>query len=69
MKCRKCGRKLRDVKSIERGYGPVCWGRESGASGKNKGNQEANQEECQIPGQMSFANYPGVLPEEGGAKL
>lgn len=69
MKCRKCGRKLRDVKSIERGYGPICWGRESGVLGKNKGNQEANPEECQIPGQMSFANYPGVLPEEGGAKL
>lgn len=69
MVCQKCGRKLRDVKSIERGYGPICWGRVSGVSRKNKGNQEADPEECQIPGQMSFANYPGVLPEEGGAKL
>ncbi|WP_370514520.1 DUF6011 domain-containing protein [Alteribacillus sp. YIM 98480] len=25
MKCVKCGRKLKDKRSQERGYGPVCW--------------------------------------------
>ncbi|MDQ0299666.1 hypothetical protein J2S78_002086 [Salibacterium salarium] len=25
MECAKCGRKLKDLKSIERGYGPKCW--------------------------------------------
>lgn len=25
-KCQKCGRKLTDPESIERGYGPECWG-------------------------------------------
>ena len=24
-KCQKCGRKLTDPESIERGYGPECW--------------------------------------------
>ncbi|WP_407636218.1 DUF6011 domain-containing protein [Salibacterium aidingense] len=25
MECGKCGRELKDRKSIERGYGPKCW--------------------------------------------
>lgn len=25
MECGRCNRKLRGAKSIERGYGPVCW--------------------------------------------
>lgn len=25
MECAKCGRELKDAKSRERGYGPVCW--------------------------------------------
>lgn len=23
--CGRCGRKLKDRKSVERGFGPVCW--------------------------------------------
>ena len=25
LECGRCGRKLKDSKSRERGYGPVCW--------------------------------------------
>lgn len=25
MECAKCGRELKDEKSRQRGYGPVCW--------------------------------------------
>jgi hypothetical protein len=25
MQCARCGRKLKDKKSVERGYGAVCW--------------------------------------------
>ncbi|WP_245830911.1 DUF6011 domain-containing protein [Sediminibacillus massiliensis] len=25
MECVKCGRELKDKRSIERGYGPTCW--------------------------------------------
>ncbi len=31
MICLNCGKKLKDAKSIERGYGPVCWGKVAGA--------------------------------------
>lgn len=27
-KCKRCGRKLSDPLSMERGYGPVCWEKE-----------------------------------------
>ena len=30
-KCKKCGRKLTDPKSISRGYGPECWGKICGS--------------------------------------
>jgi hypothetical protein len=25
MQCARCGRELKDKKSIDRGYGPSCW--------------------------------------------
>lgn len=27
MQCGLCGRKLKDARSRERGFGPVCWGK------------------------------------------
>lgn len=40
--CGKCGRPLKDPKSVERGFGPTCWGevsagitRTAGAKGKS----------------------------------
>lgn len=64
MICKKCGRKLKDKKSIERGYGPICYGRIIGKyPGKN--NTFPNREEEQIPGQMEFKDFPEILPENG----
>lgn len=66
MICRSCGRKLKDTKSIERGYGPVCWEKFSGTpAGKGiRALVTQGVEEMNIPGQMGFEDYPGVMPED-----
>lgn len=68
MKCKKCGRKLIDAQSIQRGYGPVCWGKVQGHSkikrmpkGK-KASAAAPLEDESIPGQMDFKDFPEVMP-------
>lgn len=35
-KCGRCNRRLKDVTSMERGFGPVCWGKVVGANERNK---------------------------------
>lgn len=60
MICIKCGKKLKDAKSIERGYGPVCWREATGVSRKAAPDPEVPED---IPGQMAFEDYPGVIPE------
>lgn len=64
MICGNCGRKLKDVKSIERGYGPVCWGKFSGTPAGKMVSVMQVVKEINIPGQMEFEDYPGVMPEE-----
>lgn len=63
MKCMKCGRQLKDAKSIERGYGPVCWGRAHGTT-KIKASPSAGGKEgdINIPGQMELVEVPGFVP-------
>lgn len=56
-KCQKCGRKLTDPESIERGYGPECWG---GIAAHYFSSQT---EEC-IPGQMTIEDFLEYLPIE-----
>lgn len=48
-KCQKCGRKLTDPESIERGYGPECWG-----SILPHYSIEQEEPEESIPGQMTI---------------
>lgn len=72
MMCEKCGRKLKDAVSIERGYGPVCWKRihraaYSVGSKKSKSEPEIS-ENMDIPGQMCFEDFPGIVPEEQEGK-
>lgn len=64
MVCKKCGRKIKDLKSIERGYGPICYRRKTGKlhPGKNISVDRKNE---QIPGQMDFEDFPEILPENG----
>ncbi len=67
MMCEKCGRKLKDAISIERGYGPVCWKQINGvvcSIKKAKMNSEPEIVNLDIPGQMSFEDFPGVIPGE-----
>ncbi|MGL5433775.1 MAG: DUF6011 domain-containing protein [Lachnospiraceae bacterium] len=67
--CQSCGRKLKDTKSVERGYGPVCWGK---AAGRYSRSSEVNTDiwaDYKVPGQRSILDdYPEILPE-GGKQL
>lgn len=51
-KCQKCGRKLTDPESIERGYGPECWG-----SILPHYSIEQEGPEESIPGQMTIEDF------------
>jgi hypothetical protein len=58
-KCQKCGRKLTDPESIERGYGPECWG-----SILPHYSIEQEEPEESIPGQMTIEDFLGGLKME-----
>ena len=58
--CRKCGRRLTEKKSMERGYGPTCWSR----IGNVNESRPAKPEEKGMPyRQMSIYDFPEFLPE------
>lgn len=63
MICLICGRKLSSSKSLELGYGPVCYGKVSGNSkavkkGKTKVSHPALESHYyDIPGQMELKDY------------
>lgn len=63
MICSICGRKLRNPKSIELGYGPVCYGKVSGSKkaakkAKTGTSHSAPESPCyDIPGQMELQDY------------
>lgn len=43
-KCGKCGRALKDPRSIKRGYGPNCWQKVKLEEAKKKEEQEQEEE-------------------------
>lgn len=61
MRCAICGRKLKDPKSIELGYGPICYKNKSGSAAKirKKGSQPGNMNHTsyQLPGQMTLYDF------------
>lgn len=63
MTCLICGRKLSSPKSLELGYGPVCYEKVSGSSkaakkAKTGKSNQASESACyDIPGQMELQNY------------
>lgn len=60
MTCAICGRRLKNLKSRELGYGPVCYKREFGspAPAKERINGKGSDIPCyDIPGQMTLADY------------
>lgn len=62
-KCQKCGRKLTDPESIERGYDPECW---NGLTTHYYPHLE-DWEKHKIPGQMTIEDFLGGL-KNGGEK-
>lgn len=63
-KCRKCGKKLTDPVSMERGYGEVCWYKKISQPKKvMKPVKEIESNKAKvcgsddIPGQMSIFDY------------
>lgn len=61
-KCQKCGKKLTDPESMNRGYGPECWSQLTGIPIR-VGTKEGALEECNLPGQMTFEDFPEWVPE------
>ena len=68
MKCSVCGRKLRNPKSQEVGYGPVCYRRLFGtslrANEKSGSSSEDSAVSYDLPGQISMDDYLQTLPVE-----
>lgn len=66
MICANCGRKLKDSVSIERGLGPICWKKIHGVTRQEKKrgcSPEKSADTVEIPGQMSFKDFPKIMPE------
>lgn len=61
-KCGRCGRKLKGAKSVERGFGPVCYKKQFLERAFGFGTS-APEIEPQCPGQISIYMIPGVVPE------
>lgn len=61
MKCQACGRKLRNPKSQEVGYGPICYERLFGSGGKDIKKESSLLKHAasgnDTPGQMSLEDY------------
>ena len=67
-RCLLCNRKITDPKSVEGGYGPVCYKKKFGVNKtarKKKEKKTVIDISCyDIPGQMSIKDYPQMLPVE-----
>jgi len=57
MRCRRCGRILRDPQSIQIGYGPVCYEKEFGCSLTFGDERTTEPEIPDVPGQMSINGF------------
>lgn len=70
MNCGLCGRKLKGAKSVERGYGPVCYSRMFPGKVQRKSRKRCTNpledEHYIIPGQMELTDY---IKEPGGKEV
>ncbi|WP_251205865.1 DUF6011 domain-containing protein [Acetatifactor aquisgranensis] len=68
MRCSICGRRLKDARSRELGYGPVCYKRKFGtnmhASRKAVEAPVEEKDDQDLPGQMSMDDYLQVLSRQ-----
>ena len=67
MKCSICGRKLKNPKSLEQGYGPVCYKRKFGIA-PHTSRRDADmpvpaveEGDHNLPGQISMEDYLQTL--------
>lgn len=67
MKCAKCGRELKNPRSRQLGYGPVCYRAMTGGGNKKqvrykeRGHPSDDFSNYEIPGQMSIDDYLQIL--------
>lgn len=68
MRCSICGRRLKDARSRELGYGPICYKRKFGtnvhASRKSVEVPIGEKAEQDLPGQMSMDDYLQILSRQ-----
>ncbi len=61
MRCAICGRKLKNPKSIELGYGPICYQNKFGTTGRFRESDVKTKSSCysgyEIPGQMTLDDF------------
>ena len=60
--CQKCGKKLTDPESMQRGYGPECWSQISCISSADSA---GSVNEAELPGQMTIFDFPDAIPDGG----
>lgn len=60
--CQKCGKKLTDPESMQRGYGSECWSQISGISSADS---VGSVNEAELPGQMTIFDFPDAIPDGG----
>ncbi|WP_283682705.1 DUF6011 domain-containing protein [Parablautia sp. Marseille-Q6255] len=60
-RCQKCGRKLTDLDSIKRGYGPECW---ETIIGKERNSCSNLPDDYEVPGQISLFDYENIIQED-----
>ena len=70
MKCGKCGRELKNLRSRQLGYGPVCYREMIEGRNKNRvqykerGHPSDDFSNYEIPGQMSIDDYLRMISAE-----
>lgn len=57
--CQKCGKRLTDPESMQRGYGPECW---SQISDIYPVDSDGSVNEAEIPGQMTIFDFLDDIP-------
>lgn len=66
MRCSICGRQLKNLQSMELGYGPVCYRRKYGAiphaDGRKRESSAGGNSACEVPGQISMDDYLEMDP-------
>ena len=58
--CAKCGRPLKNPKSMEHGYGPECWGKVKAGIRKERTDATANRSDYTFHINSKHGRYDGI---------